>query len=78
MADLILSDVEDEIVQRLKKRADARGVSIEEEHRRILCEALLPPKSSSKGFLEHLLSMPDVGSDEDFERQKVYGRNIEF
>jgi plasmid stability protein len=40
MAQLLVRDLDDALVSALKKRAAARGVSTEEEHRRILHEAL--------------------------------------
>ncbi len=40
MAQLLVRNLEDELVRDLKKRAGEHGVSVEEEHRRILREAL--------------------------------------
>jgi plasmid stability protein len=54
-----------------KERAAAHGVSAEEEHRRILRRAL-----RSEGFAERLLSMPDVGDDDDFARQQTLPRDV--
>jgi len=42
---------------------------MEEEHRRILREALAPGKKE-RSFWEHLSSMPDVGDDSIFERDR--------
>lgn len=42
---------------------------MEEEHRRILREAL-EPESEKRSFWEHLMSMPDVGDDSIFERDR--------
>jgi len=42
---------------------------MEEEHRRILREALLPAKKK-KSFKEFLMSMPNVGGDSIFERDR--------
>lgn len=44
------------------------GRSAEAEHRALLEELLLRPKG--KSFAEALVSMPNVGEDEDFERGK--------
>jgi plasmid stability protein len=41
MAQLLVRNLDDELVSRLKKRAGGHGVSVEEEHRRILREVLL-------------------------------------
>ncbi|MDB6117089.1 MAG: hypothetical protein JWO08_870 [Verrucomicrobiaceae bacterium] len=54
MAQLLVRSIEDSLVQKLKRRASAHGVSVEEEHRRILKEMLNRPaveKPSLMGFL---------------------------
>jgi antitoxin FitA len=66
MADLIVHNVDDVIANALKIQASKHGISVEEEHRRILRQALLQPKK--KTFLEFLSQMPDVGTDADFAR----------
>ena len=66
MANLLVRNVEDEVVEALKARSGQHGVSAEEEHRRILRSALLRPRR--KSFAEVLSTMPDVGQDKDFER----------
>lgn len=69
MPQLIVRKLEDVIVRRLKKRAGEHGVSMEEEHRRILREALMP-EGEKPTFREFLMSMPDVGDDSLFERER--------
>lgn len=64
MAQLIVRDLPDEVVQRLKARAAANGRSAEEEHRTLLRQLLLP-----EGLADHLLAMPHVGDDDDFARR---------
>jgi len=69
MAQLIVRNLNDRLVKRLKRRAAEHGVSTEEEHRRILREILEPkerpkPKMSLK---DYLMTMPNVGEDSDFE-----------
>ena len=67
MANLIVRNLDQRIVDALKQRAASHGRSAEAEHRTILEEALLlTPKK--KSFAEALSSMPNVGRDEDFER----------
>ena len=66
MAQLVVRNLDQAIVDALKKRAASHGHSAEAEHRAILSEALLKPKK--KSLAEVLASMPDVGKDEDFER----------
>jgi plasmid stability protein len=78
MAQLIVRNLEDKVVRKLKQRAGANGVSMEEEHRRILESALFPQKKAKLSFKEHLLAMPNVGPDELFEREKDYGRDVEL
>lgn len=70
MPQLIVRNLEEVVVRRLKKRAGEHGVSMEEEHRRILREALAP-KRKEISFKEFLMSMPDVGDDSIFERDRT-------
>ena len=69
MSQLVVRNIQPPLVLALKQRAAKHGHSAEEEHRRILQEALKAPKKRS--FLESLASMPDVGRDEDFERLRL-------
>lgn len=70
VADLIVREIEDIVAQKLRERALQHGVSPEEEHRKILREALLkaPSAQPKLSFKEYLLSMPNVGADSDFAR----------
>ena len=67
MAQLIVRNLDDEIVARLQQRAAKHRRSTEAEHREILREALLPARHKSS-LKDHLLAMPDSGTDRDFER----------
>jgi antitoxin FitA len=67
MAQLIVRNLDEEIVTRLRQRAAKHRRSTEAEHREILREVLLLPRSRSS-LKEHLLAMPDAGTDRDFER----------
>src|SRR5262249_49518699 len=69
MAQLIVRNLDAEIVTRLRQRAATHGRSTEAEHREILRQVLLPPRRRSS-LKEHLLAIPDVGSDRDFERPR--------
>ncbi|MBN3819997.1 DNA-binding protein [Paraburkholderia sp. Se-20369] len=71
MANLLVRNVEDSIVQSLREQAAAHGRSAEAEHRAILAEALGRPKR--KTFAEVLMSMPNVGEDTDFQRVQDTG-----
>ncbi|MGB5279287.1 MAG: DNA-binding protein [Gammaproteobacteria bacterium] len=66
MANLVVRNLDQRIVDALKQRAAQHGRSAEAEHRALLEELLLKPKG--KSFAEVLAAMPDVGRDEDFER----------
>jgi len=78
MSQLIVRQIEDKIVKKLKARAGLHGVSMEEEHRRILREALLGKKGARPSFKEYLLNMPDVGADMVFDRPRERGRKVEL
>ena len=66
MADLLVRGIDEDLVRALKERAEAHGRSAEAEHRDILAAALARP--GVRRFAEVLVSMPEVGSDADFER----------
>jgi len=66
MANLIVRNVNDALVNALKARAGKRGTSAEAEHRRILAQALAKPKK--KSFTQVLTSIPKAGKDSDFKR----------
>ncbi|MEM6533861.1 MAG: DNA-binding protein [Myxococcota bacterium] len=73
MGQLLVRDIEEEVVRELKMRAASKGISAEAEHREILRKALL--SSRSRGTLkDRLSSMPDVGTDEDFEFERDLDR----
>lgn len=54
MAQLLVRNIDDEVVKKLKERAAAKGVSAEAEHRAILREAL--------GVKEDFFGYPDFWS----------------
>ncbi|OGQ22088.1 MAG: hypothetical protein A2138_17265 [Deltaproteobacteria bacterium RBG_16_71_12] len=65
MAQLIVRNLEERLVQALKRRAARRGRSAEAEHRLILEDALAAD-ARRPSFKRFLTSMPDLGDDEDF------------
>ncbi|KAG8153817.1 FitA-like ribbon-helix-helix domain-containing protein [Burkholderia catarinensis] len=71
MANLLVRNVEDSIVQSLREQAAANGRSAEAEHRAILADALGRPKRRT--FAQALMSMPEVGEDADFQRVQDSG-----
>jgi antitoxin FitA len=71
MAQLLVRNLEEELVRDLKARAGLHGVSVEEEHRRILREALRSDAvRESRSFWQVLSEMPDGGEDTLFERDR--------
>jgi plasmid stability protein len=75
MGQLIVRNVDDEVIRRLKTRAAGRGRSAEAEHRDILREALLPRRATGT-LKDALLRMPAGGDDADFERPRDRGRKV--
>ena len=74
MAQLLVRDLDESLVKKLKRRARAHGVSTEEEHRRILREALSRPDGKELTLIEFLLSSegevaPDVELELDRSRE---------
>lgn len=76
MANLLVRDLDLKVIRALKRRAAKHGRSAEAEHREILKRALLGPER--KSFAEVLASMPNVGRDEDFEREDESGNRRVF
>ena len=74
MAQLVVRNLEEKVVKRLRERAARNGRSAEEEHREILRSALL--RAPNKSFKEALLDMPDVADDAVFERPRDLGRKV--
>ena len=63
MAQLIVRKLEDKVVRKLKERAAEYGVSMEEAHRRLLRETLMPTKrkfsrKENLKFSEFLIAPP--------------------
>jgi plasmid stability protein len=67
MAQLIVRNLDDETVARLRQRAAKHRRSTEAEHREILRDALLPVRRRLS-LKSHLLTIPDAGTDRDFAR----------
>ena len=73
MAQLIVRNVDDDLVRRLKRRAAGHGRSAEEEHRQLLRAAL-----RSDGLIDRLRTMPDAGADSDFDRARELPRDVDL
>ena len=81
MSQLIVRNIEEKLVRKLRVRAAADGVSMEEEHRRILRAALLGRAKSGGTFVDYLLAIPKASTGEPrglFERQHDLPREIEL
>ena len=66
MAQLIVRNLNDGILRRLKVRAAQNGRSAEAEHREILKEVLMSPRNM-RSLRDLLFAMPEVGDDDDFD-----------
>jgi plasmid stability protein len=77
MAQLIVRNLDEGLVEALKARAATHGRSAEAEHRAILYAALHGP-AAGKSLWEWLAAMPDMGDDQDFARQKDLPRDVEL
>lgn len=76
MAQLIVRNLGEDIVQALRERAARHGRSAEAEHRDLLREVLLGrPAEDPKAVL---LDIPPVGEDDDFERRRELPRPVEL
>lgn len=78
MPQLVVRQIEEKVVRKLKQQAGEHGVSMEEEHRRILRESLLGKSGRRKSFKEALLAMPNVGKDADFKRGPQVDRPVKL
>ena len=83
MAQLLVRDIPDSLVKKLKRRAVERGVSAEEEHRRILRSALqenAPWDAPDYTLRDHILSLAEVAPDIDFSKKpaRAKRRPIQF
>lgn len=77
MAQLIVRNIEDEVVQALKRAAVEHGRSAEEEHRELLRAALLR-RSERPDFKAALAAIPPGDDDSMFERKRDLGRRVDL
>ncbi len=80
MAELTIREVEPEVLAKLEERAQMHRRSVEEEHKAILREALLSGngRSAQMSFEQYLRTMPNVGTDADFDRIEGSIRDIDL
>jgi plasmid stability protein len=76
MAQLLVRDLDESLVKKLKRRARDHGVSTEEEHRRILNEVLSQPEGKKPTLIEFLLS-PEGELASSVELEMDRSREIE-
>ena len=81
MPQLIVRNIEDKVVQQLRLRAASHGISMEEEHRRLLRSVLLAENSDHPSFVDMLLAIPKASANEPIElfaRQNDIPRTIDL
>jgi len=78
MPQLLVRNIEEKVVRKLKESAGVHRVSTEQEHRRILRKALLGPGAKRAALKEYLRQMPDVRPNELFERSPQPEREVAF
>jgi plasmid stability protein len=78
MPQLLVRDIESSVVNKLRRRAAAQGISMEEAHRQLLRRALLGNQSGpGENFLAYLQSIPAEG-DFEFPRSPDLPRQVDF
>lgn len=82
MAQLLVRNISDALAKTLKQRAAEHGISAEEEHRRILQEALAPVSSTDekRTLFDHIRQLGEIAPDFEFEleRRTWSHREVEF
>lgn len=77
MSQLLVRNIPESLVKRLKRRAVEHGVSAEEEHRRILSEALRHPgekESEPYTLFDHIRKLGEIAPDLEFGRKRRRGK----
>ena len=78
MPQLLVRDIEPAVVKKLRRRAAAEGISVEEAHRRVLRRALTGDQPGpQENFIAYLRSIP-TGVAIAFPRAKDRPRRNEF
>ena len=77
MAQLLVRNLEPTLVKKLRSRAAAQGVSVEEAHRRLLRSALLGSEGRQQSFIDYLRSIPRSDGVE-FPRSQDMPRDVEL
>ena len=77
MATLTVRKLDKEIIQKLKARAGKHGISAEEEHRRILKQAL-NTEDDVLPLKDFIKTMPNWGEEEIFQRGQQNERKLQL
>lgn len=77
MGQLIVRNVDDGLIRRLKMRAAGNRRSAEAEHREILRDALEARRNRTT-IKDAIRRMPSIGEDADFDRPRDVGRKVEL
>jgi plasmid stability protein len=77
MPQILIRKLDEAVVRKLRAKAAADGVSVEEEARRILRTSLIPD-APDMSLIDYLRTMPEVGDDAIFERPKRPARKVEL
>ncbi len=78
MPQLLVRNIESSVVKRLRECASRDGISMEEEHRRILRKSLLGSRHGKKlSFLDFLKTMPEL-DEKAFLRPKTPSRKLDL
>ena len=75
MPQILIRKLDDAVVRKLRARAAAEGVSVEEEARRILRKSLIGD-APAMSLIDFLRTMPDVDDDRIFERPRRKQRKV--
>ena len=80
MAHLVVRQLEEALVHKLRQRAAKAGVSMEEEHRRILRSVLEGAREAreTRDFKEHLLAIPEGAGNDVLKRRHTTRRRRRF
>jgi plasmid stability protein len=73
LAQLLVRNIPEELAKQLKLRAAEHGVSAEEEHRRILQEALVPALGGMKEkptLFDRIRQLGEIAPDFEFECER--------
>jgi antitoxin FitA len=77
MPQILIRQLDQHVVRKLRAKAAADGVSAEEEARRILRRSLVG-ELPVMPLIEFLRTMPDAGDDRIFERPKRKPRKVKL